>query len=207
MNSVMHAIIEFWRKDYEVSHDWVRDLAYEGPVPEGRLEPPDTLAAVLAALGRGAGDGPPDLAGAGMAVRVACTSRRNRYDLAGRIVAALAVDGRVLLTFPIGYVAVARGMLEGLVPDDDVGRPDDRRRVTLAAFDSLAEVDLTAFDARVVLAGPRKSNERADAEQYGAEAALAAAPCHGASVELLLPHSRPILRGDHVVIDAGGRGR
>ena len=51
MNSVMHAILEYWCKNYEISFEWVRDPAFEGPVAEGRLEPPDTLAAVLAALG------------------------------------------------------------------------------------------------------------------------------------------------------------
>ena len=139
-------------------------------------------------------------------MRVACTSRRNRYDLAGRIVAALAADGRVLVTYPFSYMAVAPAMLKEIVPDQDVGHWKDGRRVTLAAFDRLVDVDLAAFDARVVLAGPRKRNGRSETDQAGGvEAVLAATPFAGRSVELLLPHSRPVLRGDHVVVDASGR--
>ena len=49
MTSVMHAILEYWCRD-EVAQDWVRDPTFEGPVAEGRLEPSDTVAAVLAAV-------------------------------------------------------------------------------------------------------------------------------------------------------------
>ena len=205
MSSVMHAVLEYWSRDYEVSYDWVRDPAYEGPVAEGRLEPPDTVVAVLAAVGRPAGDGSSDRTGTGTSVRVVCTSRRNRYDIAGRIGAALAADGRVLVTFPSNYVVVARKMLDGLVPDHDVGHSKDGRRITLASFDHLLKVDLAAFDGWVVLAGPLTTNERSDAERAAAEAALAATPFGGARVELLLPHSRPVLGEPYVVIDAGGR--
>jgi hypothetical protein len=70
-----------------------------------------------------------------------CTSHRNRYDLAGRITAAMANDGHVLVAFPDTYRLVARKMLDRLVPDEDVGHLNDGRTVTtsrvLRAFASL----------------------------------------------------------------------
>jgi hypothetical protein len=76
MNSVMHGILEYWSRDHEVSSGWQRDPTFEGPVEEPPLDPPDTVSEVVAAVGSGA-----------QPILIMCTSRRNRYDLAGRITA------------------------------------------------------------------------------------------------------------------------
>jgi hypothetical protein len=88
MNSVLHRILEYWSRDYEVSMDWQRDPTFEGQVAEAPRDPPDTVAEVLAAVGSGA-----------WPILVMCTSHRNRYDLAGRITAAKANDGRFLVAY------------------------------------------------------------------------------------------------------------
>ena len=139
-----------------------------------------------------------------MSVRVACTGRRNRFDLAGRITAALAVDGRVLVIFPERYGVVARKMFEGFVPDEAIGRWQDRRPVTLADFDLFATVRLSAYDGLVVLAGPNPMNTRATAARDSAEARLATQPFAGVMVELLVPGSRPLWPQPDLVLDAMG---
>jgi hypothetical protein len=118
MNSVLHRILEYWSRDYEVSMDWQRDPTFEGQVAEAPLDPPDTVAEVLAGVGSGA-----------WPILVMCTSHRNRYDLAGRITAAMANDGAS--SSPITRIrAVARWMLDGLVPDEHVGHLKDGRTIT-----------------------------------------------------------------------------
>lgn len=116
-------ILKYWSRHYEVSSDWQRDPTFEGPVAETQLDPPDTVAEVLAAGGTGV-----------KSILVTCTSRDNRYDLAGRITAALANDGSVLVACPFTYAVVAGKMLKGLVPDEDVGHWNDVRNLTVLLF-------------------------------------------------------------------------
>lgn len=148
MNSVMHGILEYWSRDYEVSRGWQRDPTFEGPVEEPPLDPPDTVSEVVAAVGSGA-----------QPILIMCTSQRNRYDLAGRITAVMANEGRVLVACHEGYLYVARKMLAGLVAAADVGHWNEGRTVTLAEFSRIEDVHLTVFDSIVVLAGPRPRNE------------------------------------------------
>jgi hypothetical protein len=39
MNSVMHGILEYWLRDYEVSMGWQRDRTFEGPVEKAPFDP------------------------------------------------------------------------------------------------------------------------------------------------------------------------
>jgi hypothetical protein len=100
---------------------------FEGQVAEASLDPPDTVAEVLAAVGSSA-----------WPIPVICTSHRNRYDLAGPDTAPLPA-----------------WMLDGLVPDEHAGHLKDGRTITLADFSRLKDVRLAMFDSVVVLAGPR----------------------------------------------------
>jgi hypothetical protein len=205
MSSVMHQILEYWSRDYEVSRDWQRDPIYEGPVEGPFFDPPDTVADVFDAVGSGA-----------MAILVKCTSRRNRYDLAGRIAAAMATDGRILITYPENYRGVSRQMLRDLVRDTDVGWKDGCK-VTLADFSRLKDVHLAMIERIMVLAAPSPRplkaavlNERGmakrEAEQkVWSDAAtwLAAGAGDKVKIELALAHSYRMIAIPDVVIDAG----
>jgi hypothetical protein len=205
MNSEMHRILEYWSRDYEVHRDWQRDPTFEGPVAEAPLDPPDTVAEVLAAVGSGA-----------RLILVLCTSRRNRYDLAGRITAAMANDGRVLLAYPDGY-GVSAKMLDGLVPDKDVGYLNDGRTVALANFSRLNEVRLAMFDSVLVLAGPRPFKPTVTLTPTGlarkeamqkvwsdVATRFATEACDKVQIELALAHSSCMIANPDLVIDALG---
>jgi hypothetical protein len=206
MNSVMHKILEYWSRDYEVSWDWQRDPTFEGPVAAAPLDPPDTVTEVLAAVGSGA-----------WSILVMCTSHRNRYDLAGRITAALANGGRVLVAFPDTYGVVARKMLDGLVPDEDVGYLNDGRTVTLAHLSRLEDVRLAMFDSILALASPRPvsrstltpdglaANEARQKVWSDVATRLATEACDKVRIELALAHSSCMIANPDLVIDAGPR--
>lgn len=190
-NSVMRTILEYWYRDYEVSSDWRRNPTFEGPVAEVRLDPPDTIAEVLAAARVGA-----------QSILVMCTSRRNRYDLAGRVVAAMANNGRVLVAYPHEYLVVARKMLDGLVPDAEIGYPQDGRTVTLVEFARLEELHLAAANGIVVLAGPPPKNKAAQ-EVWNYAATRFKNAGENVQIEFALAHSCPMSTSPNVVIDAG----
>jgi hypothetical protein len=207
MNSVMHRILEYWSRDFEVIMDWQRDPTFEGPVAEAPLDPTDTVAEVLAAVGSGA-----------RLILVLCTSSRNRYDLAGRITAAMANDGRVLVAYPDTYGIVAPKMLDGLVPDEDVGYLNDGRTVALANFSRLNEVRLAMFDSVLVLAGPRPFKPivtltpiglaRKEASQKvwsDVATRFATEACDKVQIELALANSSCMIANPDLVIDAGPR--
>jgi hypothetical protein len=192
MNSVMHRILEYWSRDYEVSSGWQRDPTFEGPVEEPPLDPPDTVSEVVAAVGSGA-----------QPILIMCTSQRNRYDLAGRIAAAMANDGRVLVACAEGYLYVARRMLDGLVADADVGHWNDGRTVTLAEFSRLEDVRLTAFDSIVVLAGPRPRNEAMQKVCSDVTIRFATEAGDKVQIELVLAHSCCMIANPSRIVDAG----
>ena len=192
MNSVMHRILEYWSRDYEVSSDWQRYPEFEGQVAEAPLDPPDTVAEVLAAVGSGA-----------RPILVMCTSHRNRYDLAGRITAAVANDARALVAYHERYAVVARKMLEGLVPDESVGRLTDGRAITLAEFTQLDEVRLAMFDGIIVLAGPPQRNETMQKAWSDLRTRLATEANDKVQIELALAHSCRTIANPNLVIDAG----
>jgi hypothetical protein len=204
MNSVMHRILEYWSRDYEVSMDWQRDRTLEGDVAEEPLDPPDTVAEVLAAVGSGA-----------RKILVMCTSHRNRYDLAGRITATMANDGRVLVAHPDNYGVVASKMLDRLVPDKDVGYLKDGRTVTLAGFERLKDAHLAVFDSIVLLAGPRPLPVPSTISPVGAAktearqkvwndvaARFAEEACDKVRIEFALAHSSCMTANPDLVIDA-----
>jgi hypothetical protein len=192
MNSVMRRIIEYWSRDYEVSSDWQRDPAFEGPVGETRLDPPDTVAKVLTAVRTGV-----------KSILVMCTSRKNRYDLAGRIAAALANDGSVLVACPFTYGVVAGKMLKGLVPDEDVGHWNDLRNLTVALFPQLKDVRPAAFDSVVVLQGPRPRNEAEQNVWNDVANRLATEAGDKVQIEFALTHSCCMIANPNLVVDAG----
>jgi hypothetical protein len=192
MNSVMHRVLEYWTRDYEVSSGWQRDPTFEGPVLEAPLDPPDTVADVLAAVREGA-----------KPILVTCTSHRNRYDLAGRITAAMACHGRVLVAYDERYLVVARKMLDGLVPDTDVGRCKDGRIVTLADFSRLKDIQLAAFDSIVALAGPRPRNEAIQAAWTDLATRLATEAADKVQIEFALAHSCCMIASPVLVVNAG----
>ncbi|MBY2932441.1 hypothetical protein [Rhizobium leguminosarum] len=192
MNSVMHRILEYWFRDYEVSMGWQRDPTFEGPVAQHPLDPPDTVAEVIAAVGSGA-----------QPIRVMCTSTRNRYDLAGRITAAIASDGHVLVAYDKRYLVVARRMLGGLVPDMDVGDWKDSRTVTLAEFSRVKEIHPATINGIIVLAGPGPRNE-AEQKIWGDVATWFATEADGkAQIELALAHSYCMIANPNLIVDAG----
>ncbi|ARQ08391.1 hypothetical protein NXC12_CH00295 [Rhizobium etli] len=134
MSSVMHRILEYWSRDYEASMNWQRDTTFEGPIAEEPVDPPDTIAEVLAAVGSGV-----------QSIRIMCTSRRNRCDLAGRITTEMVRTGRVLVTYHESYVSLAHQMIEGLVPSADVGHWKEERKVTLVEFSRLKDIPLSTI--------------------------------------------------------------
>jgi hypothetical protein len=208
MNSVMHRVLEYWLRDDEVSMDWQRDPTFEGPVAEAPFDLPDTVAEVLAGVGSGA-----------RSILVMCTSHKNRYDLAGRITAEMANDGRVLVAYGDRFPVVARKMLDGLVPDEHVGPLKDGRTITLAEFSHLNEQDvrLAMFDSIVVLAGPRPfsrstltsrglaRNEARQKVWSDVATRFATEACEKVQIELALAHSSCMIANPDLVIDAGPR--
>jgi hypothetical protein len=191
MGSVMHKILEYWSNDLEVSRDWRRDPTFEGPVADTR-DPPDTVAEVLAAVASGA-----------TAILVMCTSRANRYDLAGRITAALASDGRVLVAYPESYDVVARKMLEGRAPAACVGYWKEERDVTLADFSRLKNVRLGTMRSVVILAAAHPLSEVARTVWTEAATRLTAKASDKIKIELTLAHSCSMFANPHIIVDAG----
>ena len=190
MNSVMHAILEFWHKDHEVSFDWRRDPSCEGSVDGDQLEPADAVAAVLVTI-----------AGGAARIRVACTSRQVRYALVSRLVAATPAGERVLLTCAEGVLALARWFLRGHVPDGDIGGWAEGRRVTLVPFERLPSEGDEPFDRVVVIAGSPPRRDGGPAWQAAA-VRMAAAMRDGVGVELVLAHSAPMIEDPDVVVGA-----
>jgi hypothetical protein len=192
VKSEMREILEYWSRDYEVSRDWQRDPTFEGPVAAAPLDPPDTVAEVLAAVASGA-----------RAILVMCTSRWNRYDLAGRITAAMARDGRVLVAYQENYSTVARMMLDGLVPDADVGHRRDDRTVMLAEFSHLNGVQLPPVGSIVILAGPRPRDDATQKAWSDVATRLATEADDKTRIEFALAHSSRMIANPDVVVDAG----
>jgi hypothetical protein len=192
MNSVMHSILEYWLRDYEVSRGWQRDPTFEGPVEEPPLDPADTISEVVSAVRSGT-----------RPILVMCTSQRNRYGLAGRITAAMANDGRVLVAYHERYPVVARRMLDGLVAEADVGRWNEGRTVTLAEFSRLEALHLAAFDSIVVLPGPRPRNEAEQKACSDVAARFVTEAGDKVQIELALTHSYCMTANPGVVVDAG----
>jgi hypothetical protein len=135
-------------------------------------------------------------------ILVMCTSHRNRYDLAGRITAALAKNGGLLVAYHQSYLLVARKMLDGLVPDEDVGHLKDVRKVTLVEFSRLKDVRLTMFDSIVVLAGPRPKNEAAQNVWNEVATRFATEASDKVQIEFALAHSCCMIANPGLVIDA-----
>ena len=154
MNSVMHRVLEYWSFDTELGFEWKRDPAYEGPVP-GPCDPADAVSEVLAAVDAGH-----------TTIGVRCTSGANRYDLAGRVTAALAGTGRVLVVSPMEIAVVVGRMLDGLVPSDAIGHLKQSAPITLASFGRLAELLLGTIGTIIVLTGtaPRLTHGRSMTE-------------------------------------------
>jgi hypothetical protein len=192
MSSEMHRILEYWSRNIEVSRDWQRNPTFEGEVGEGLLDPPVKIAEVLAAISSGA-----------RSVLVMCTSRRNRSDLAGRITAAKANDGSILVAYPENYLGVARGVLLGLVPDKDIGRLKDGRTVTLAEFSQLKDVPLAIFESIVILAGPRPRNEAMQNAWSDLATRFATEAGDKLQIELALAHSCCMIANPNLVVGAG----
>jgi len=190
MNSVMHEVLEYWSSDHEVAGGkWLRNPIFEGLVAEPHLDPADTVAETLAAIQSGA-----------KTLAIICTSRQNRYDLAGRITAAMIGEGRVLVACPDTYAVVARKMLNGLIPDADVG---DGRKVSVSIFSRLGEADVTTAKCAVILAGPGPRNEFGQKAWNDASDRLATAMSDKVRIEFALPHSLRIIENPDQVVDAG----
>ena len=192
MNSVMREIVQYWSYDSDVDRDWQRDPRFEGVVARPHLDPPDTVAEVLAAIRSGA-----------KALLVMCTSRQNRYGLAGRITAAMADEGRVLVVYPDNYGVVARKMIDGLVPDTDVGHWKDNRKVTLCTFSRLGDADIATIRTVAILAGPGPRSEDKLRIWRDALDRLATRLSDKVSIEFALSHSCPMIANPDQVIDAG----
>lgn len=191
MSSVMRHIAEYWYRDYEIGLDWIRDPRLEGPVVEPALVAPDTLRAISDVIAAGAG-----------AVRVQCSSRQNRYDLAGRLVACLAEADRVLVAFPLGHVVMARKMLDGLVPEADIARKDDGiAKVTLAPFERLGAVALDGIASVVILSGATKPHPNAIKQCDDFVAWLQTSAPDKLRAEFVLEHSDRLLADPEVEID------
>lgn len=207
MTSDMRSVLEYWARNREVDFGWRRDPMQEGPVPEGWIDPPDTVSDVNAALAAGA-----------TKVLVICTSTQNRYDLAGRVAAVLVGDlvaagaGRLNVVHPLGYVMVANGMLKGHVAETDVGSVRDGRRIVLVELAQARTAEFTPDDAFVILSGPALRDypdglppKIAEREEVWAAMAgrLDDELAGHRRVEFALAHSRPMLAYPDAIIDAG----
>jgi hypothetical protein len=189
-NSVMHGILEYWLRDYEVSLDWQRDPTLEGTVGE-RLDPPDTFAEVVDAARE-----------APRSIVVTCTSRRNRYDLAGRIAAAMAADGRVLIACAFSEVGMARHMLDGLLPKAEIGNWKEVSTVTMVEFSNFKDVLLDTIDSIMVLAAPSTRNDAALQVWNDVAARLAWEVSDKIIIEFVLAHSAQMLAKPDFVFSA-----
>lgn len=189
-NSVMHRILEYWLRDREVNWDWQRDPTFEGPVGES-VDPPDTVAEVLDAAGE-----------APRSIVVTCTSHRNRYDLAGRIAAAMAADGRVLIACPFSEIGMARHMLDGLLPKADLGNWKEGSTVTVVEFLNFKDVRLDTIDSIIVLPAPSTSNEVALKVWKDVAARLAWEVSDKIIIEFVLAHSTQMLAKPDFVISS-----
>ena len=192
MNSVMHRVLEYWFRDHEISTSWQRESAFEGLVSDTPRNPPDTAAEVLAAIGKGA-----------RTIRVQCTSHANRYDLAGRVTAAQARNGRVLATYPRNYLVVARKMLDNSISEADVGCLKNDRAITLADFSDLTEGQLAKIDWVVVLTPPRLARENAQKLLNDLTAHLAGEAGSKVQIEFALSHSHCVVTNPDLVVPGG----
>lgn len=206
MTSDLRSVLEYWSRESEIGFGWYRDPTLEGPVTEGWLDPPDTLGEVRVALAAGATE-----------VLVICTSRQNRYDLAGRTAAMLVADlatagaGRLDIVYPESYLVVARKMLGGHVSDADVGSFKDGRRVALLDLEQARGAAIEPHDAFLILSGPAlraypdglPPKIAAREETRAVTARRLAEEFSGCRrVEFTLAHSRPMLEHPDTVIDA-----
>jgi hypothetical protein len=193
MNSVMHEVLEYWTRDYEVASDWQRGPTFEGLITWPSLDPQDTVAEVLAAIQAGA-----------KTLLVMCTSRQNRYHLAGQVSAAMLGEGRVLVGFHTTYAVVARSMLDSLVPIADIGRPwEGERKVTLSSFSNLTDIDVATIKTVVILAGPAPRNETEQKSWNDTADRLAIKLSDKVRIEFALPHSHRMITNPDQTIDAG----
>jgi hypothetical protein len=193
MNSVMREVLEYWYRDYEVASDWQRDPIFEGPVAEPPLDPLDTVAEVLAAIQAGA-----------KTLLVMCTSRQNRYHLAGRISGAMLSKGRVLVSSHDTYGVIARRMLDSLVPDADIGRYwEDKRKVVLSPFSHLRDTDVAAIETVAILAGPAPRNETQQRSWSDTADRLATELSDKVRIEFALSHSCRMIANPDQTVDAG----
>ena len=103
MNSIMHRVLEYWSRDFELHFEWTRDATFEGPVTE-KYEPVDAVQEVFAAIDVGQRN-----------VCVDCTSGRDRYDIAGRVTVIAAGRGSVLVTCPHQIISVVHGSLKDVI--------------------------------------------------------------------------------------------
>ncbi len=196
MNSVMHRVLEYWLHDLEIHSGWQRDPAFEGPVTQV-YEPADTVSDVLAAVELGEA-----------AIRVVCTSNPNRYDLAGRIAAAMAVKGPVLVACPRHLSFIARKMLDGLVPDNAVGNVKQACSVTIAPFEHLPKVSPGAMGTIIILSAAPPSErvvqsmKEADEELWHQTASWLESGAAGrVLIEFALAGRRRVIESPGVVID------
>ena len=195
MNSVMRKIVEYWFRDYEVAWDWQRDSTFEGSIAERWLDPPDTAAEVLAAIQSGA-----------KALVVMCTSRQTRYELAGKLSAAMSGEGRVLVVYPDSYSVVTRKMLDSFLSDADVGHWKEGRKVTLSSFSRLKETDLATIKAVAILAGPSPRNEIEKKNWSDASGRLTTGLSERISIEFALSHSCRMIMNPDGFVHAGRKG-
>ena len=77
-------------------------------------------------------------------VLVVCTSRQNRFVLAGRIATAISAKGRVVVTYPDDWAyKLAGNLLKDHVPDADIGSLEDNRQFVLLNFNRINNAGLT----------------------------------------------------------------
>lgn len=141
MGSVTQRVVEYWSSDTELHTDWQRDPAYEGPAGEA-CEPIDVVLEVLTAVNSGQ-----------TTICIQCTSKTNRYDVAGRVTAGLAQKESILVTSPSQISGVAIGMLRGLVAEEGIGHARRPGSVTVVPFEQLSEILPAMFGTIIVLTG------------------------------------------------------
>ncbi len=188
MNSVMHEILEYWTRDHEAPGGWQRNTLFEGPIGKPQLDLVDSVAQTLAAVRSGA-----------RALIVQCTTRQYRYNIAGRITAALANDRHVLVLCPDTYSLVARKMLDGLVPDADIGADG---KVHVSLFSRLGDIDVTRFGGVVILAGPAARNKTEQKTWEDTSRQIESLLSDKTKIEFALPHSRCMIESPEHVLDA-----